>query len=146
MRLGTALACGAAIGVLSGGGFFVAAVIGTVFVLSVNIFMRPLADWIGRRSKGKSEHEFLYSIQLICRNRQENIARTLLIQLVTVSPLSLQDMESAVGTEDKHTVIKATLAAHERTDSQVEQIASRLTLERDIVGVSWRALPTATVE
>jgi hypothetical protein len=52
----------------------------------------------------------------------------------------------AVGTEDKHTVIKATLAAHERTDSQVEQIASRLTLERDIVGVSWRALPTATVE
>jgi hypothetical protein len=58
------------------------------------------------------------------------MARTLLIQLVTVSTLSLQDVESAVGTEDKHTVIRATLAAHERTDSQVEQIASRLTLER----------------
>jgi putative Mg2+ transporter-C (MgtC) family protein len=138
--------CSAAIGVLSGSGFFTAAAIGTLFVLGVNIFLRPLANWIGRHSKGKSEHEFLYSIQLICRNRQENMARTLLIQLVTVSPLLLQDMESAVGTEDKHTVIKATLAAHERTDSQVEQIASRLTLERDIIGVSWRALPATTIE
>jgi putative Mg2+ transporter-C (MgtC) family protein len=138
--------CSAAIGVLSGSGFFTAAVIGTLFVLSVNIFLRPLANWIGRHSKGKSEHEFLYSIQLICRNRQENMARTLLVQLVTVSQLSLQDMESAVGTEDKHTVIKATLAAHDRIDSQVEQIASRLTLERDIIGVSWHALPAPTVE
>jgi putative Mg2+ transporter-C (MgtC) family protein len=138
--------CSAAIGVLSGSGFFAAAAIGTLFVLSVNIFLRPIANWIGRHSKGKTEHEFLYSIQLICRNRQENTARALLIQLVTVSPLSLQDVESAVGTEDKHTVIRATLAAHERADSQVEQITSRLTLERDIVGVSWRALPAATIE
>jgi hypothetical protein len=55
-------------------------------------------------------------------------------------------MESAVGTDDKHTVIKATLAANDGLDSQVEQIASRLTLERDIVGVSWHALPTVSVE
>jgi putative Mg2+ transporter-C (MgtC) family protein len=138
--------CSAAIGVLSGSGFFAAAAVGTGFVLSINIFLRPLANWIGRHSKGKGEHEFLYRIQLICRNRQENMARTLLVQLVTVSALALQEMESAVGQEDKHTVIKATLAANERIDSQVEQIASRLTLERDIVGVSWHSVPPATIE
>ena len=138
--------CSAAIGVLSGSGFFAAALVGTGFVLSINICLRPLANWVGRHSKSKGEHEFLYSLQLLCRNRQENMARTLLVQLVTASPLSLQEMESAVGNDDKHTVIKATLAANDRIDSQVEQIASRLTLERDIVGVSWHALPTVSVE
>jgi putative Mg2+ transporter-C (MgtC) family protein len=138
--------CSAAIGVLSGSGFFAAAIVGTGFVLGVNICLRPLADWVGRHSKGKGEHEHQYSLQLLCRNRQENRARTLLVQLVTASPLLLQEMESAVGTDDKHTVIKATLAANDRLDSQVEQIASRLTLERDIIGVSWHALPTVSVE
>jgi putative Mg2+ transporter-C (MgtC) family protein len=137
--------CSAAIGVLSGSGFFAAALVGTGFVLSINICLRPLANWVGRHSKSKGEHEFLYSLQLLCRNRQENMARTLLVQLVTASPLSLQEMESAVGKDDKHTVIKATLAANDQTDAQVEQIASRLTLERDIVGVSWHALPKLSV-
>ena len=138
--------CSAAIGVLAGSGFFAAAFLGTLFVLSINIFLRPAADWIGRHSKDKAEHEILYGIQLLCRNRQESKARTLLIQLVTASPLLLQEMESMVGTDDKHTVIKATLASSDRSDSQVEQIASRLTLERDIVGVSWHALPVKTTE
>jgi uncharacterized membrane protein YhiD involved in acid resistance len=53
--------------------------------------------------------------------------------------------ESAVGNDDKHTVIKATLTAVDRNDAQIEQITSRLSLERDVIGVSWQALPT-TIE
>jgi uncharacterized membrane protein YhiD involved in acid resistance len=51
-----------------------------------------------------------------------------------------------VGNEDKHTVIKATLSAADRNDAQIEQITSRLSLERDVIGVSWQALPTTSVE
>src|ERR1700751_2347279 len=64
--------CSAAIGVLSGSGFFAAAFLGTCFVLCINIFLRPVANWIGRHSKDKGDHEISYSIQLLCRNRQEN--------------------------------------------------------------------------
>ena len=39
--------CSAAVGVLAGSGFFAAAFLGTTFVLTINIFLRPLADWIG---------------------------------------------------------------------------------------------------
>jgi putative Mg2+ transporter-C (MgtC) family protein len=138
--------CSAAIGVLAGSGFFAAAFLGTAFVLSINIFLRPVADWIGRHSKDKGEHEFSYRIQLVCRNRQESRARTLLIQLVGTSPLVLQEVESTVGADDKNTVIKATLNSTDRLDAQVEQIASRLTLERDIIGVSWHALAATNVE
>jgi putative Mg2+ transporter-C (MgtC) family protein len=138
--------CSAAVGVLAGSGFYAAAFLGTIFVLIINIFLRPLADWIGRHSKNKTENAIQYSIQLVCRDRQESRVRTLLIQLLTSSPLALQEVESAVGNEDKHTVIKATLTAVERNDAQIEQITSRLSLERDVIGVSWQALPTTNVE
>src|SRR5580700_3095675 len=58
--------CSAAIGVLAGSGFFAAAVLGTAFVLIINIFLRPLAEWIGRHSKKESEHTIQYSVQLLC--------------------------------------------------------------------------------
>ena len=72
--------------------------------------------------------------------------RTLLIQLLTVSPLALQEVDSVVGQDEKNTVIKATLSALDRNDAQIEQITSRLSLERDVVGVSWHALPSTTIE
>jgi putative Mg2+ transporter-C (MgtC) family protein len=139
--------CSAAIGVLSGSGFFAAAVIGTSFVLVINIFLRPLADWIGRHAKKETaEHTIEYSIQLICRERQESRVRTLLIQLLTLSPLTLHEVESIVAKDEKDTVIKAMVSAQERNDAQVEQITSRLSLERDVIGISWKAVPVTIVE
>jgi putative Mg2+ transporter-C (MgtC) family protein len=138
--------CSAAIGVLAGSGFFAAAVLGTAFVLIINIFLRPLAELIGRHSKKESEHTIQYSVQLLCRGRQESRVRTLLIQLLTGSPLILHEVESVVGQDEKNTVIKATLSALDRNDAQIEQITSRLSLERDVVGVSWHALPSTTIE
>src|ERR1700744_5390307 len=58
--------CSAAIGVLSGSGFFAAAFVGTLFVLIINIFLRSLADWIGRHSIKESEHTIQYSVRLLC--------------------------------------------------------------------------------
>jgi putative Mg2+ transporter-C (MgtC) family protein len=139
--------CSAAIGVLAGSGFYAAAFLGTTFVLIINIFLRPLADWIGRHAKKETaEHTIEYSIQLVCRGRQESRVRTLLIQLLTLTPLTLHEVESVVGQDDKDTVIKAMVSAPERNDAQVEQITSRLSLERDIIGISWKALPVTIVE
>jgi putative Mg2+ transporter-C (MgtC) family protein len=76
--------CSAAVGVLAGSGFYAAAFFGTTFVLIINIFLRPLADLIARHAKKETpEHTIEYSIQLICRGRQESRVRTLLIQLLT---------------------------------------------------------------
>jgi putative Mg2+ transporter-C (MgtC) family protein len=138
--------CSAAVGVLAGSGFYAAALLGTVFVLMINIFLRPVADWVGRHSKDKGERAIQYSILLTCRDRQESRVRTLLIQLLTTSSLILHEVESAVGKDDKHTVIKAILSATDRDDTKIEQITSRLSLERDVVGVSWRALPSTSGE
>src|ERR1700686_5390087 len=100
--------CSAAVGVLAGSGLYAAASLGTSFVLIINIFLRPLAEWIGRHSKKESEHTIQYSVQLLCRGRQESRGRTLLIQLLTGSPLILHEVESVVGQDEKNTVIKPT--------------------------------------
>jgi putative Mg2+ transporter-C (MgtC) family protein len=128
--------CSAAVGVLAGSGFYAPAFLGTIFVLIINIFLRPIADWVGRHSKNKPEHVTQYSIQLVCRGKESRV-RTLLIQLLA---------NSRGRNEDKHTVIKATLTAEDRNDSQIEQITSRLSLEREVIGVSWQALPTTNAE
>jgi putative Mg2+ transporter-C (MgtC) family protein len=138
--------CSAAVGVLAGSGFYAAALLGTVFVLMINIFLRPVADWVGRHSKDKGERAIQYSILLTCRDRQESRVRTLLIQLLTSSSLFLHEVESAVGKDDKHKAIKAILSATDRDDTKIEQITSRLSLERDVVGVSWQVLPSTSGE
>jgi cyanate lyase len=63
-----------------------------------------------------------------------------------LADLTLHEVESVVGQDDKNTVIKAIVSAAERNDAQVEQITSRLSLERDVVGISWQALPVAITE
>jgi uncharacterized membrane protein YhiD involved in acid resistance len=93
-----------------------------------------------------SEQEFRYSLQLTCQGRQEIQLRTLLVQLTSVSPLVLQELESVVGKSQTHAVLKDILSSPERMDAQVEQLVSRLSLEKNVVGLSWQLLPVAKSE
>lgn len=138
--------CSAAVGVLAGIGAHAEAYAGTVIVLAINLLLRPLSDWLTRHARAPvSEHEVEYLLRVVCRNRQESPVRTLIIQLITASPpLAMHEIESAVEQGDRITVIKARLSTAERADAQIEQVASRLSLERDVTGVSWQALPIKT--
>jgi hypothetical protein len=78
--------------------------------------------------------------------RQETQLRTLLVQLTSVSPLVLHELDSVVGRTQTHVVLNAILSSPERMDAQVEQLASRLSLEKNVVGLSWQLLPTPKTE
>jgi hypothetical protein len=65
-----------------------------------------------------------------CLGRQEVQLRALLVQFTTVSPLVLQELESVVGHTQTHVLLKAILSSPERMDAQVEQMISRLSLEK----------------
>lgn len=138
--------CSAAIGTLSGFGFFKLAVIGTAFVLAVNTLLRPLARLVDRQPVDPSEQEFSYALNLTCLGRQEIQLRTLLVQLTSVSPLTLHELESVVGKSQTHVVLQAILSSPERMDAQVEQLISRLSLEKNVVGLNWKLLPASRAE
>ena len=131
--------CSSAVGTLAGSGFIWQGAIGAICVLGVNVLLRPVVSMMNHSEL--SDHEIRYSIQLTCMGRQEIQLRTLLVQLTSLSPLALHELESVVGTNQSHVVLKAMLSSPERLDPQVEQIVSRLSLEKNIVGLNWARLP-----
>jgi putative Mg2+ transporter-C (MgtC) family protein len=133
--------CSSAVGTLAGSGHLWPALGGTGAVLLINLLLRPLVALINRQPLDPSEQEFRYALHLTCLGRQETQLRTLLVQLTTVSPLVLHELESAVGANQNHVVLKAVLSSAERQDAQIEQIISRLSLEKNVVGLSWQLLP-----
>ena len=138
--------CSSALGTLSGFGFYKFACLGAACVLGVNTLLRPLASLIDRQPVDPTEQEFKYSLQLTCLGRQEVQLRALLVQLTTVSPLVLQELESVVGRTQTHVVLKAILSSPERMDAQIEQLVSRLSLEKNVVGLNWQLLPAGRNE
>ena len=126
--------CSSALGILSGFGYFKFAGLGAMCVLGVNTLLRPVVALINRQPVDLSEQEFRYALQLTCMGRQEAQLRILLVQLTSVSPLVLHELESVVGRTQTHVVLKAILSSPERMDAQVEQLVSRLSLEKNVVG------------
>jgi putative Mg2+ transporter-C (MgtC) family protein len=138
--------CSSAVGTMAGSGFFWQSIAGAVLVLAINTLLRPLVALINRQPVDPSEQEYRYSLQLTCAGRQETQLRTLLVQLTSVSPLTLHELESVVGTNQNYAVLKAMLSSPERMDAQVEQLVSRLSLEKNVVGLNWQLLPPSRTE
>ena len=132
--------CSSAVGTLAGSGYFGPAMGGAAVVLAINTLLCPVVVLINRQPLDPSEQEFRYSLQLTCLGRQETQLRTSLVQLTSVSPLVLQELESVVGKSQTHAVLKAILASPERMDAQVEQLISRLSLGKNVVGLNWQLL------
>jgi putative Mg2+ transporter-C (MgtC) family protein len=133
--------CSSAVGTLAGSGFIWPAIGGAVIVLAINTLLRPVVALINRQPVDPSEQEFKYSLQVTCLAGQEKHLRALLVQLACLSPLLLHELESVIGQDQNHVVIKAILSSGERLDQQVEQLISRLSLEKNVVGLSWQLLP-----
>jgi hypothetical protein len=51
-----------------------------------------------------------------------------------------------VGKSQTHVVLQAILSSPERMDAQVEQLISRLSLEKNVVGLNWKLLPVSRAE
>lgn len=138
--------CSSAVGTLAGSGFFWPAMGGAAVVLAINTFLRPVVSLINHQPVDPTEQECRYSLQLTCAGRQEAQLRTLLVQLTSVSPLVLQELESVVGKTQTHAVLRAILSSPERMDAQVEQLVSRLSLEKNVIGLSWQLVPAGKGE
>ena len=138
--------CSSAVGTLAGSGYYWQSLVGAASVLAINTLLRPLVSLINRQPVDPSEQEFKYALQLTCLGRQETQLRTLLVQLTSVSPLVLHELESVVGRTQNHAVLKAILSSPERMDAQVEQLISRLSLEKNVVGLDWQLLPTGKTD
>jgi putative Mg2+ transporter-C (MgtC) family protein len=132
--------CASGVGVLAGSGFYLVAAAGAVVVLLANLLLRPLARTLDQPSKSTGQTSELpvhYVVRAVCLSQQENHIRSLLLQGVSGSGLTLQALQSADTPDPTRVEVRADLQADGRKDTLLEQVVARLSLEESISAVRW---------
>ncbi|AEA63557.1 MgtC/SapB family protein [Burkholderia gladioli] len=134
--------CSAAVGVLSGSGHYLPALAGTVVVLLVNTVLRSLSHAINATPVSNADLIREYQITVICLATDEIHVRTLLSNSMYAKPLSFQSLTSEDVEQEgavERIKVTATLKLHPKDQAKLEQIASRMSMEKSISSVSWTA-------
>ena len=138
--------CSAAVGVLCGTGHFGPAVMGTAIVLAANTVLRDLSRYLNTTPVSTAEIAVDYTIRVVCRAEDEVHVRTLLTNSTHAIPLSFRSLKSEdlAGTPGALEVL-AELRLHPKDQAKLEQLTSRISLEKGVSAVSWVAKPLELV-
>src|SRR5215469_608308 len=131
--------CSAMVGTFAGAGLLVASVLAGAFVVSTNLFLRPIVQVINRRPLATTEIETHYTVELRCQGQQEAHVRALLLQAASSTGLGLRRLTSENLEDSPQVTVGALLVSATRNDAALEQIAGRLSLEPFITAVHWQA-------
>jgi putative Mg2+ transporter-C (MgtC) family protein len=131
--------CAAGVGVLAGTGHLAYGAVGAAMVLMANLLLRPLARVINFQNLGGGVSTD-YAIRIVCLSESEQHIRALLLQVLTPSELKLRSLHSEDEDNPSRTSVRAELTCDERCDQTLEQVVSRLSLERGVTAVRWDVL------
>jgi putative Mg2+ transporter-C (MgtC) family protein len=130
--------CSAAVGVLAGARFLAYATIATIFVLVVNLLLRPIVIFINRQPMVGGELASEYLLSVTCRHPEEAHIRALLLQGLASCGLTLHRLDSNDVEGTDRVAVTASVSASNRVDSDVEKIIGRLSLEATVSGAHWQ--------
>ena len=132
--------CSAAVGVLCGAGHFGPALAGTGIVLLTNTALRGLSHWINDTPVSNADLVREYVLTVVCREDDEIHIRTVLSNSMYSTPLSFQSLTSEDVADQPGSIrVTATLKLHPKDQPKLEQLASRISMEKSISSVSWTA-------
>ncbi|WP_433696130.1 MgtC/SapB family protein [Paraburkholderia phenoliruptrix] len=132
--------CAAAVGVLSGTGYFASAVAGTLVVLATNTVLRELSRAINAAPVANADVVRDYELSVVCREADEVHIRAVLSNAMYSEPLSFQSLTSQdCDGQPPRVQVTATCRTHPKDQARIEQVASRISMERGVSSVSWSA-------
>lgn len=133
--------CSAAVGLLSGSGHPLHALVAAAFVILVNLLLRPVVRLINRQPIAQAETDFHYKVRVVCRSPEEAHVRALLLQGTTNGQLSLRELESTDLEAGDRVEVNAHLTAQAQSDAILEQVIGRLSLEPTVSAAGWSVEP-----
>lgn len=136
--------CSAAIGVLIGLGFIWEGAIGAAAILGANVVLRRFGQLINRQSlQSATEVEQVYRLSTVCRADDEVHVRTLMLHMLNGMPqLVIQSLHSEDLPLAGQLEVRADLIASPTNHSQLEQVVSRISLEKGVSAARWAVLNT----
>jgi putative Mg2+ transporter-C (MgtC) family protein len=130
--------CSGAVGTLAGAGYPLYALAGTALVLVVNVMLRPVSRWIDSRRLPMQEEDTCYRLRIETTPDHDAELRQILLRHVNGHDrLTLQAL-STEDTDEGMCVIVAEIYAMERNDRAMEEVASRVGIEREVKSVRWQ--------
>ena len=131
--------CSAAVGSFVGFGLLKEALVVAVSVISSHLLLRPLGLTLSRCSiKRSAQTQTDYLLLVKCRQEVENHIRVLMMQYLSNDDrLLLRALASTDNGDPAFAIITAEIRSEVPQDTLMEQIASRLTIEQQVVKVSW---------
>jgi putative Mg2+ transporter-C (MgtC) family protein len=130
--------CSAAVGVLAGGGALPYAALAAAMVIVVNLLLRPLVQHINRQPLASAELPSRYVVNVVVRGDNEAHVRALLLQGLGAGAIRLHRLDSSNIEDSDRVEVLAELSADRRSDSVLEQIVGRLSLEPAVTAARWR--------
>lgn len=131
--------CSAALGSLCGIGLYSEASILALSIIIAHVVLRPLGMLLGRINFIPSvEEQTDYVIALTCNGETANTVRVALMRMLgNEEKLLLKSLTSSDADILSNVRIQAVIKSATRQDGLIERLASRLTIEENVMKVSW---------
>jgi putative Mg2+ transporter-C (MgtC) family protein len=142
MNTAATLWCSAAIGALTGAGLVWEGVAGTVGVLTLNLGLRPVSDWLDRRQRMAKNVATAYRLRVSAQLGQEGLVRAALLRFFhDHATMTIQGITTEGGPE-RATVV-AEIYSPQRDDRAMEELMALVNEEPSVLSVSWeKHMPT----
>jgi putative Mg2+ transporter-C (MgtC) family protein len=136
--------CSAAIGALAGAGLPLQALVGTAGVLTLNLGLRPVSDWLERRLRRAQNVKTVYRLRVACRAGEEGVARAVLLRFFHNHPtMTVQAVTTQEGAEPGRATVAADIHSDQRNDRAMEDLMALVNDEPSVTAVSWEKGPAA---
>jgi putative Mg2+ transporter-C (MgtC) family protein len=133
--------CSAAVGLLSGVGAALHAVIATGLVVFINLGLRPLVKWLKRRTRAGMPLVTESRVTLTCAKADEAAARRLVLKALMQEAVQVSGLETDVS--DDRVELSLNVSIAELSGLSIETLVSPLMLDPIVQGLSWEAQPEA---
>ncbi len=132
--------CSAAVGALAGIGMYSFAFITALTITLTHMLFRPLGHWINRIPTRKEDSGlYQYTIHIKCKEHVENLIRVRIVNFIKKDDhLQLRSLKSA-DVDPGSAAIEAQIVANGNHNTDIENLAGRLTLEYGVTEVEWKS-------
>ncbi len=132
---------------LCGTGHYGPSIAGTLVVLVTNTVLREVSRAINATPVSSADLVRKYVLTMVGRQEDEVEVhiRTMVSNAMGAQPLSFQSLTSEnTDTEPPRVKVTATVRTHPKDQAKLERMASRMSMERGVSGISWTAAEVET--
>jgi putative Mg2+ transporter-C (MgtC) family protein len=134
--------CAAGVGMMCGAGALPLAGLLTAFVLVLNLFLRPVVNWLDvavLRGGGTARQ---VRLRLVCRPDREEDLRALALRMLVQAGFRPVEMDSHPARDGSGMEVVLILSGPEEADEALERAVALLAVEPGLSHVDWQAVET----